>query len=82
MPKVLPTSFPLVMKKLVRNMRNMEHVHSVDIWKKLRWLIRDIRRGSTTRRQLAEFVKIFGALLSAFVHATESRLRLFVAHTS
>jgi len=41
----------------------------------------DTRRGSTARRQLAEFVKIFGALPFAFVHA-QNRDRLFVAHTS
>jgi len=40
---------------------------------------KDIRR-EFTARQLAEFVKIFGALLSAFVHA-QNRDRLFVAHT-
>ena len=39
---------------------------------------RDIRRGSATRR-LAEFVKIFGALLSASVHA-ESRPLIYSSY--
>lgn len=64
--------------KLVHNMRMG---YTVLVCERNALMERDIRRGSTARRQLAEFVKIFGALLSAFVHA-RNRDCLFVAHTS
>lgn len=56
---------------------HMGHVHGVDMQEKCIEGKEHLVANSTARRRLAEFVKIFGALLSASVLHAQKRDRLF-----